>query len=94
MLNQLLDELRNADGPRTLADLSDTLDVEPSALKGMILYLAQKGRLRDDHAAQAGIMAACDPSQCWHACPGPDKCPFVVQTPPTYSLVTDETDER
>ncbi|MGC9359383.1 MAG: FeoC-like transcriptional regulator [Anaerolineae bacterium] len=90
MLRQLLDEIRNADGPRTLADLSDALDVEPSAIEGMILYLAQKGRLRDDHAAQAKIMATCDPSRCGHACPGPDKCPYVMQMPPTYSLVLDK----
>jgi hypothetical protein len=92
MLNQLLDELRNADGPRTLADLSDALEVEPSALKGMILYLAQKGRLRDNQAAEAKIMATCDPSRCGHACPGRDKCPYVVEMPPTYSLIVEDAE--
>jgi len=93
MLKRVLNEIRNADGPCSLDELSHTLKIEPTALKGMILYLTQKGRLRDDHAAQAKIMASCDPSRCGHACPGPDACPFVVRTPPTYSLASQDAHE-
>jgi len=47
-LRQVLQVLESTQEPISLADLSRKLGVEPGALKGMIQYLVQKGRLAGD----------------------------------------------
>ena len=47
MLRQVLHEVESAEGSMSLNDLGRKLNVERSALEGMIAYLVQKGKLQD-----------------------------------------------
>jgi hypothetical protein len=85
MLKQLLKEIAKADSAIDLNELSRKLDVDRSALEGMIAYLVQKGKLRDDEKAQAVATGSCGSGSC-DSCCGAQGCPFVVKTPRTFSL--------
>jgi len=67
-----------------LADLSRKLDVEPSALEGMLGFWVRKGRLQSSSHGGCSTSAVCGGS-----CGGAQVCPFVIQMPHTFSLVTD-----
>ncbi|MEA3309824.1 MAG: FeoC-like transcriptional regulator [Chloroflexota bacterium] len=85
MLQRILNEFESASGGMSVNELGRRLDVERSALEGMIDYLVRKGRLQDDKAAAAAMM--CSSGGCGTSCPGAHKCPFVVETPRTFSIV-------
>jgi hypothetical protein len=84
MLHQVLTEIEQANGPITLNELSRKLNVETSALQGMIEFWVRKGRLRDDEAATA-VATACTPSGCGDSCYGLTACPFTAKMPRSYS---------
>ena len=86
MLSQVLQELESAKSAVNLNELSRKLDIERSALEGMIAYLVQKGKLQDDEKAQGIAMGMCDAGSCGGSCPGPQGCPFVMKMPRTFSL--------
>ena len=81
MLQRILDEFESSPGGMSLNELSQRLNVERSALEGMIAYLVRKGRLQDDKAAammySSGGCASCS---------GAGKCPFVMESPRTFSI--------
>jgi len=89
MLKQVLHEIETANGPVRLAELSRKLGVERSALDGMIQFWVQKGRLVADAPTGHADLAICGGS-CRGSCPGPDSCPFVLKTPHTFSVRTQE----
>jgi hypothetical protein len=89
MLKQVLDRVRLADSPISLNELSHELGVEQSALEGMIDYLVQRGKLRDDDEQLAAVVPACESGGCGGACPGVQHCSFTVKMPRTFSLVSD-----
>lgn len=84
MLRDVLQELKQAQGPINLNELSRKLNIEPSALQGMILFWVQKGRLQDETQATRVILESC--SSCEGACPGPQTCPLVMKMPKSYTL--------
>lgn len=86
MLSQVLQELESAKSAVNLNELSRKLDIERSALEGMIAYLVQKGKLQDDEKTQGIAMGMCDAGGCGGSCPGPQGCPFVMKMPRTFSL--------
>lgn len=86
MLHQVLHEIERANGPITLNELSRRLDVEASALQGMIEFWVRKGRLRDDEAATAVATSSCTPGQCGDNCFGLSACPFTAKMPRSYSV--------
>ena len=88
MLQQVLQELESAEGVVDLNALGRKLDVERSALKGMIDYCVRKGRLQDDD--QAMDAALCNSGICsaGASCRGPRSCPFVMKMPRTFSLIS------
>jgi len=45
VLNEILEQIENSDGPLTVRELARRLDVEESALTGMLEFLQRKGRL-------------------------------------------------
>ncbi len=47
MLRRILEELRTATEPVNLTELSRKLDVDHSALDGMLLQLVRQGKLRE-----------------------------------------------
>jgi hypothetical protein len=83
MLRRILREFEAAPDGMSIDQLSHRLGVERGALEGMIDYLVRKGRLQDDKATSAALI--CSPEGC-ASCPGARKCPFVMETPRTFSL--------
>jgi hypothetical protein len=88
MLRQVLRELESAKSAVNLNELSCKLDIERSALEGMIAYLVRKGKLQDDDQALAAAMGVCSSGSCGGSCPGPQGCPYVVKMPRTFSLTS------
>ncbi len=87
MLQLILQEIEAAGGTISLAGLSRKLDVDPGALDGMLEFWVRKGRLQRNSYQGDGV---CSPlAGCGGTCPGAQSCPFVVQLPQTFSLVTD-----
>lgn len=83
MLHRVLQEIEQADGPITLAELSRRLNIEPGALQGMIDFWVQKGRLQDTAApaADGGGMHHCGTKSCG----GPETCAYIAKMPRTIS---------
>jgi hypothetical protein len=78
MLQKVLDELQTARGTAQLGELADRLNIEPSALEGMLTFWAGKGKLApvtiDDGFASCA-------APCAGSCPGAAACPFVAKMP-------------
>ncbi len=85
MLHQILHEIERANGPMTLNELSRRLNIEASALQGMIEFWVRKGRLRDDEAA-VNEATACTSGSCGDNCFGLSACPFTAKMPRSYSI--------
>ena len=92
MLNQVLAELKSAESVLNLNDLSHKLDIDRSALEGMILDLVEMGKLQDGDKAAEVAIGMCDSGSCSASCPGPTGCPFVMKLPRTFSLTTSDSD--
>lgn len=97
MLSRILEEIRSAGSAVNLEELSRRLEVERSALEGMIDHLVRQGKLQDDAASAAADLAsaampACARSSCGGSCSGPKHCPFAAKLPRTFSLVSDQSD--
>lgn len=76
-LRQVLNAFEDAERPCTLAQLARDLDMSPGMLEGMIDHWVRRGKLRPVHGANA-----------CNTCGGASGCPFIMQMPPTYELVT------
>lgn len=68
MLSRILEEFEQTGGPATLTEMSRRLDVERSALEGMLQFLVRKGKLREVHpgsdaCAHCISHASCDALQ-------------------------------
>ena len=86
MLNQVLNEISTSKNGLNLNDLSRKLDIDRSALNGMIQFWVQKGRLVDDDAAEANSCTT-ESGSCALSCTsGESGCPFVMEMPKSYSL--------
>jgi hypothetical protein len=64
MLGRIIEAIRDAGRPLCLADLSRDLDIEESALEGMLETLVARGRLRavrfdDDGCATCPVKGGC-----------------------------------
>ncbi len=86
MLWKVLQEVEAAQGPVTLDELSRRLDVDRSALEGMIQFWVRKGRLVDDKAALDATRFVCSAYYCSKFCSMVHTCPHMVQTPRVFSL--------
>ena len=85
MLNQVLTEIENSKNGLSLNELSLKLDIDPSALSGMIEFWVQKGRFIDDDVAEKDFCAT-ENGSCGSSCKGMDDCSFVMEMPKTYSI--------
>jgi len=85
MYSQVMRELQAAQCTLRLEDLAARVNVEPSALKGMLEFWVRKGRMRtgDGDAMDAAACAGA----CGQACPGATECMFVARMPAMYSVV-------
>ncbi len=79
MLWKVLQEVEAAQGPVTLDELSRRLDVDRSALEGMIRFWVRKGRLIDDKAASDATKFVCTTHYCSGLCSMAHACPCTVQ---------------
>ena len=64
MLSRIVEAIRDAGRPMCLADLSRDLDIEESALEGMLQTLVARGRLRtfrftDDGCSTCPVKGGC-----------------------------------
>ncbi|OAN45129.1 hypothetical protein A6A03_15540 [Chloroflexus islandicus] len=82
MLYQILEILEQAEQPLSLAELSQRLQIEPSALEGMIAFWVRKGRLRDTAVLGCGGGGA---GCTCHAYP--QGCPFRSAGPRMITLI-------
>lgn len=89
ILDQLIDELRDAGGPIRSSDLAHRIGVSESALDGMIGVLAAKGVLTSPSDPMQGEAIACSGVACGSNCVGLEACPFVARVPDTYTLVVE-----
>ncbi len=89
MLWKVLQEVEAAQGLLDLNELSRRLDIDRSALDGMIQFWVRKGRLVEDTGH--GNAAACAGHGCG-GCASGQSCPFTMKLPRTISLVRLESD--
>jgi len=81
-LQQVLEALEQARGPVSVAQISRALEIEPSALQGMIDFWVRKGRLRvsGDPGCSSGC-AVCAPDGT------PQSCPALLVIPRRFEVV-------
>lgn len=91
MLHQVLHEIQMAKGPITINELSRKMNIDVTALQGMIDFWVRKGRLRDEDAPVAED-ASCEPGGCGDNCYGLSACPFTAKMPKSYSIPLQKID--
>jgi hypothetical protein len=80
VLKLVLNSIESSKGPVHVAELSQRLGIEKSALEGMIEYWVRKGRLYDSDAE----ICAPNPGHCSSSCTGATNCAFVAKMPKSY----------
>ncbi len=92
MLYQLLHEIEAAHETIILSQLATQLQVEESALRGMIDFWVRKGRLHGDEV-QTGSkpVPTCSSGGCSG---GAQQCPFIMRMPTTFSIAPEPTCNR
>lgn len=92
MLNQILVEIKNNNESVPLSILSARLNIERSALEGMLTYWSQKGRLvLDDEINEPD--GKCATGSCGVSCSGPSNCGLIVKLPRTFSIPVNSQDK-
>jgi len=81
MLNQVLHEIENSQGPITIRELSRKLAIDPNVLEGMIQFWVRKGRITSDEDLSSGENALCSKS-----CSGTSDCVYITKMPKTFSV--------
>lgn len=79
-LRQVLQVFEEAEGPLSLSQVAYDLDLPPDRLEAMIDHWMRRGKIRSGSAL----------SNCG-TCGDQDGCPFVVDLPRSYELVTDQS---
>lgn len=90
VLALVLQELQKSKEPLSVAVLSKKLNIDPSALEGMLDHWVRKKRLIEN-SAQGEVPANC--AACGgHArsCHCSAQCPFIARMPKTYSIAVTE----
>ena len=86
MLQKLIREIQKSGNTISLRELSRKLDIEPSALEGLLEYCVSKGILGGDEKLSVDQDCSQPSCECGSSCEGYDGCPFVARMPKTYSL--------
>lgn len=87
MLKQVLNEMQAARGTVRLNELATRLNVETSALEGMIAFWVSRGKMNPVSLDSQGTNCA---SPCAGSCPGVNECPFVAKMPGMWEVKRDE----
>jgi Mn-dependent DtxR family transcriptional regulator len=76
MLDEIMKEVENSKGPLTVKELARRLDVEESALEGMLEFLERKGKLSvyrpEDRCEECGLIS-CTSCVFKSACPNSEE---------------------
>jgi hypothetical protein len=80
-LSQVLTAFEDNREPLTMKQIAGRLGISIPRLEGMIQYWVRKGKLRE----------TINLSDCGTCGRGPGDCPFTVELPRTYELVTEES---
>lgn len=94
VLDRLLTELRNANGPLRSNALAARIGVSEPALGGMISVLVGKGKLAANNTEPMQDVVACSGVACGASCVGLDRCPFIAEVPESYALVIESVRQR
>lgn len=78
-LSQVLTLFEEAQCPLTMREIARRLDVSPAQLDGMLHYWVRKNHIRE-----VGTPTDCG------TCSSNGRCPFVMEMPRSYELVTDD----
>jgi hypothetical protein len=80
-LSQVLAAFEDNSGPLTMNQIAHNLGISQARLEGMIQYWVRKGKLRE----------AVNLTDCGTCGRGPGDCPFTMELPRTYELVTEDS---
>ena len=82
MLTKILEYIRTAKGSFSVRQLSQKLDVEPSALQGMLEQLVrmEKLEIKEEQIDESSDCKTCV------GCKGTADCPFIFHLPLQYQL--------
>lgn len=80
-LSQVLTAFEGSQGPLTMKQIAGDLGISQARLEGMIQYWVRKGKLRE----------AISYTDCGTCGRGPGDCPFTLELPRTYELVTEDS---
>lgn len=83
MLNQILHEIENTQGPQTINELSCKLGMDPDALEGMLQFWVQKGRIQMDNDNSSSDK---ENGGCSKSCSSTAECVYIAKMPKTFSL--------
>lgn len=87
MLKEILAEFDRVDAPLDLNELSERLNIQKSALQGMMTTLVNQGKLKKDTVAGPSQgETTCNGVQCM-GCSASSQCPFIGKMPASYSKV-------
>lgn len=86
VLDRVVAEMQSANGPVRLGHLAARVGVAESALRGMIDLLVHKGILIEPSREIGPEGFECSSGACGTTCVGLSNCPFVAQTPTSYSV--------
>lgn len=78
-LSILLTKIEESSGAISIQTLAQELDLTPERVGSMLEYWVQKGK----------IQASTKLTECG-SCSSQEECPFVLEMPRTYELVTDK----
>ena len=86
MLKEILAEFDRVDAPLDLDELSARLNIQKSALQGMLTTLVQQGKLEKDSvdAGPSQGEQACSNFHCM-GCAAATDCPFIGKMPAAYA---------
>lgn len=84
MLKEILAEFDRVDAPLDLNELSDRLNIQKSALQGMITTLVNQGKLNKDATAGPSQGKSTCSGHCM-GCAAASNCPFIGKMPVSYS---------
>lgn len=91
MLRRLVEEIESAEGALDFRTLARRLEVEESALEGMLEHLVRQGRLRVSSEESADSQAATGACGLTRACSA--DCPFGSRAPRMISIAPPDSDE-
>lgn len=85
-LADLIDIIERSAGAVTVADLAKRLESPPETVRAMLAALRASGRLEPGKTSGPGTAECAASGRCVVACPGPGRCPFVVDLGPGVEI--------